>query len=43
MVPVAIGVADQLEEVPPIVELAKPADDGKRAEPKDLREFDVVD
>jgi molecular chaperone HtpG len=43
MVAVALDVADQLEELPPIVEPAKPADDGKSADPKDLEEFDVVD
>jgi molecular chaperone HtpG len=43
MVAVALDVADQLEELPPIIERAKPADDGKSADPKDLEEFDVVD
>jgi molecular chaperone HtpG len=44
MVAVALEVADQLEELPPIVEpaAAAPADDGKSADPGDLSQFDVV-
>jgi molecular chaperone HtpG len=44
MVAVALEVADQLEELPPIVETpSAPADEGKSAEPGDLSQFDVVD
>jgi molecular chaperone HtpG len=43
MVAVALEVADQLEELPPIIEPAAPADDGKSADPGDLSQFDVVD
>jgi len=43
MVAVALDVADKLEELPPIIEPAAPADEGKSADPKDLAEFDVVD
>jgi molecular chaperone HtpG len=43
MVAVALDVADQLEELPPIIEPAKPANDRKSADPKDLEELDVVD
>jgi molecular chaperone HtpG len=43
MVAVALDVSDQLEELPPIVEPAAPADEGKSADAGDLAEFDVVD
>jgi hypothetical protein len=43
MVAVALDVADQLEELPPIVEPAAAADEGKSAEAADLAQFDVVD
>jgi molecular chaperone HtpG len=43
MVAVALEVADQLAELPPIVEPTGSTDDGKSAEPGDLSRFDVVD
>jgi molecular chaperone HtpG len=42
MVAVALAVADQLEELPPIIEPAAPPDEGKSADPADLSQFDVV-
>ena len=43
MVAVALDVADQLEELPPIVEPAAASDDGKSADAGDLNKFDDVD
>jgi molecular chaperone HtpG len=43
MVAVALDVADQLEELPPIVEPAPAADEGTTADSADLAQFDVVD
>ena len=43
MVAVALDVADQLEELPPIVEPAAATDDGKSADSGDLNKFDDVD
>jgi len=43
MVAVALDVSDQLEELPPIVEPAAPADEGKSTDAGDPAEFDVVD
>ena len=43
MVAVALDVADQLEELPPIVEPAAATDDGKSADAGDLNKFDDVD
>jgi molecular chaperone HtpG len=43
MVAVALDVADQLEELPPIVEPPAATDDGKSADAADLQKFDDVD
>jgi molecular chaperone HtpG len=43
MAAVALEVADQLEELSPVIELAAPADGGKSEDAGDLSQFNVAD